>query len=166
MWEKSPRPRRFHYFDEAMKPSNDPPAGGTRPFGGAFRDYLAPHTPLSRAKRRTGYAILAALFALGPIALIVAPVPPRLAVMYALYGAVIGALWTTRLTVLQLLGLAMFILHADSLPVFVQARSAYGAVSDWTGQSIVISVWVLVGFGPHVFLTAIKSVRRRAKSQE
>lgn len=130
-------------------------AARTRPFGGAFRDYMAPRTqPVSRAQRIVEYAVLAAMFALGPIAMVVTPLPPKIAAMYALFGAAIAILYGTQLILLQALGVVIYVLGIDPFTAALHARSMYDGASDVTGNCIVISAWVLVGFGPHGFLRA------------
>jgi hypothetical protein len=100
---------------------------------------------------------------MGPIALFVQPIPPGIAAIYAIFGAAIGVLDVTRLMLLQMIGISMYMLYLHSVMAYAQARSANGDVSDFTGECIVLSVWVLIGFGPHIFLKARESLRRRKR---
>jgi hypothetical protein len=140
-----------------------PAASVARATASAFREYLEPTTPLSRAKMTLGYFILAVAFVMGPIALVIQPIPLRIAAIYAMFGATIGVLYVTGLMLLRIIGLSMFMLYLHSVMAYAQARSADGNVSDFTGECIVVSVWMLVGVGPHILCRAREPLRRRQR---
>src|SRR6185437_11627092 len=144
----------------------DSPSSRPRPFAHAFRDYLHPPVESSPAKRVVGYSILFTLFALGPFSLLISPMQWRIVLVYAAFGAVIGVLYLTRLTLLQMLGLATYMLGIEPVTAFALAQGGSVDNAAWVGQCIVTSIWVFNGYGPRLFSVAWTSLYARTHSRK